>query len=479
MTRVGEAADDALCSLLEQAKRQFSQAQDALLSADEALQARVGQLRDLRVSCKAAKESEEHALSIVDQLRKKLCDAKAEAREQISALEADLRRRDSDVARLEAELAVLRKKVKTLEVGHRDSKSLSGDQRQQVTRLEEIVVQLEKRCAKQQAVIDGFHRKSGDSREENGGAAASVALVPLNAESSPGAPNTRNGADEERKEAAADGEEAPLRRRGRLAPRPDDVKPRAIKDKNGTNGDRSADDSDASSGSGSDRSRSGSKGGDRDRASSAGSGAKSRSRSSRSDGSKSKSKSRSRSREKPSEATPQSEGRLQTLPARPPLRRRRPGRDGSRSQDAQRRAAAATPQSASREGNSKGKDGNNLASKIKKVCIPYLRGSCSVGTTCEMIHLVPEQGRKFLNHLRKTDCRMGVNCSKQDCVFRHPPGRRAADKQEAASRSGAAAAGRGRSPSGSASRSRSRSASRRSRRRGDAADRQDGSSDGR
>lgn len=76
-----------------------------------------------------------------------------------------------------------------------------------------------------------------------------------------------------------------------------------------------------------------------------------------------------------------------------------------------------------RGGPAKGGKGTCKGKTDIKICIPYLKSSCRNGDACVLIHLVPDQGRAFLENLRKNPCRGGVKCDRADCVLSHPPGR--------------------------------------------------------
>eukprot|EP00747_Dinoflagellata_sp_TGD_P017666 gnl/TRDRNA2_/TRDRNA2_125968_c1_seq2.p1 gnl/TRDRNA2_/TRDRNA2_125968_c1~~gnl/TRDRNA2_/TRDRNA2_125968_c1_seq2.p1 ORF type:complete len:236 (+),score=42.05 gnl/TRDRNA2_/TRDRNA2_125968_c1_seq2:168-875(+) len=67
------------------------------------------------------------------------------------------------------------------------------------------------------------------------------------------------------------------------------------------------------------------------------------------------------------------------------------------------------------KGKGKGKDGS--------LCFMYIVGKCKFDRGCNMRHPPTEECKTILASMKRTDCKFGNNCSRNDCVFKHPDGR--------------------------------------------------------
>eukprot|EP00425_Heterocapsa_triquetra_P019293 CAMPEP_0195126264 /NCGR_PEP_ID=MMETSP0448-20130528/134589_1 /TAXON_ID=66468 /ORGANISM="Heterocapsa triquestra, Strain CCMP 448" /LENGTH=81 /DNA_ID=CAMNT_0040163943 /DNA_START=14 /DNA_END=259 /DNA_ORIENTATION=+ len=56
------------------------------------------------------------------------------------------------------------------------------------------------------------------------------------------------------------------------------------------------------------------------------------------------------------------------------------------------------------------------------VCFLYIIDKCRKGDSCEDRHPDKYEVRTMRERMENTACRFGGDCTRRDCVFKHPPG---------------------------------------------------------
>merc|ERR1712183_1015147 len=97
-----------------------------------------------------------------------------------------------------------------------------------------------------------------------------------------------------------------------------------------------------------------------------------------------------------------------------PVRRRR---------SLSRRSSRPRSRSRGRGGKSGGKSrsGSTTAGSL---CFFYIIGKCKKGSECTDRHPEKQDCKAILERMQKTSCRYGVDCKREECIFKHPPERK-------------------------------------------------------